>query len=175
MKFNKIMLSAIFVFGVSSYAAAEDPVVGAAGKVTFAGKIVDAPCSIHPDSVDQTVNMGSIANGALKSGGKSTPQSFILKLTDCDIATKKSVETMFTGGASESGDGHIGVIGSAKGISVGIGDTAGNLIALGTPVPSKLLVGSNDLEFTTFVKGDAKEAIIPGEFQALARFILTYK
>nr|CAX67751.1 fimbria A protein [Yersinia enterocolitica] len=179
MKFNKIMLSAILVFGASSMAQAnepgKDPVMGATGKVTFSGKIVDAPCSIAPESVDQTVKMGSIANGALKAGGKSTPQPFMLKLTDCDVATKKSVVTTFTGGASESKDGHLGVIGSAKGISVGIGDTAGNLIVLGKPVPSELIVGSNELNFTTFVKGDAAGAITPGDFQAVAGFTLAYQ
>ncbi|HHL2499701.1 TPA: fimbrial protein [Yersinia enterocolitica] len=179
MKFNKVMLSAMLVLGASSMAqAAEpgpDPVLGATGKVTFTGKIVDAPCSIAPESVDQTVKMGSIANGALKAGGKSTPQPFMLKLTDCDIATKKSVETTFTGGASESKDGLLGVIGSAKGISVGIGDTAGNLIPLGKPVPSNLMVGSNELNFTTFVQGDKTEAIIPGDFQAVAGFTLSYQ
>ncbi|MCY1688747.1 fimbrial protein [Yersinia enterocolitica] len=179
MKFNKIMLSAFLVFGASTMVQADepgkDPVLGATGKVTFTGKIVDAPCSIAPESVDQTVKMGSIANGALKAGGKSTPQPFMLKLTGCDVVTKKSVETTFTGGASETQDGLLGVIGSAKGVSVGIGDTAGNLIPLGKPVPSKLIVGSNELNFTTFVQGDQTAEVIPGDFQAVAGFTLAYQ
>ncbi|MDI6978669.1 type 1 fimbrial protein, partial [Serratia sp. Se-RSBMAAmG] len=31
------------------------------GKVTFTGSIIDAPCSIAPGSVDQTVSLGAIS------------------------------------------------------------------------------------------------------------------
>lgn len=179
MKFNKIMLSAILMLGASSFAQAEDPskgpVIGSAGKLTFSGKIVDAPCAIVPESVDQTVKMGSIANGMLKAGGKSTPQRFMLKLTDCDVTTLKSVQTTFTGDSSASAEGLLNVVGSAKGISVGIGDSAGNLIALGKPISTNLLPGSNELNFTTFVQGDKSGTIIPGEFNAIAGFTLAYQ
>ncbi|MFA3777010.1 fimbrial protein [Yersinia sp. 1652 StPb PI] len=187
MKFNKkMMLSAILVFGVSSMAQAieggeggtnpEIPsVMGGSGKLTFTGKIVDAPCAIVPESVDQTVKMGSIANGMLKAGGKSTPQRFMLKLADCDVATLKTVETTFTGDSSASTDGLLNVVGSAKGISVGIGDSAGNLIALGKPVSNDLMVGSNELNFTTFVQGDKIGEIVPGEFNAIAGFTVAYQ
>ncbi|EKN4037964.1 fimbrial protein [Yersinia enterocolitica] len=184
MKFNKkMMLSAILVFGVSSMAQANGeitdpptpPVMGGSGKLTFTGKIVDAPCAIVPESVDQTVKMGSIANGMLKAGGKSTPQRFMLKLADCDVATLKSVETTFTGDSSASTDGLLNVVGSAKGISVGIGDSAGNLIKLGKPVSNDLIVGSNELNFTTFVQGDKTGNIVPGEFNAIAGFTVAYQ
>lgn len=179
MKFYNNVLSAILLLGASSIAFADDPgtgsVVGSTGKLTFSGKIVDAPCAIVPESVDQTVKMGSIANGMLKAGGKSTPQRFMLKLTDCDVTTLKTVETTFTGDSSESAEGLLNVVGSAKGISVGIGDSAGNLIALGKPISNKLITGSNELNFTTFVQGDQKETIIPGEFNAIAGFTLAYQ
>ena len=35
------------------------------GKVTFTGSIIDAPCSISPDSIDQTVSLGQISNACL--------------------------------------------------------------------------------------------------------------
>lgn len=34
------------------------------GTVTFTGSIIDAPCSIAPESIDQTVNLGQISNVA---------------------------------------------------------------------------------------------------------------
>lgn len=43
------------------------------GKVTFTGSIIDAPCSISPDSIDQTVSLGQISNAALANSGTSTP------------------------------------------------------------------------------------------------------
>lgn len=63
MKLNKIMLAAVMAFGVSSLAHAADQ---GHGKVTFSGSIIDAPCSIAPESLDQTVELGAISNVALK-------------------------------------------------------------------------------------------------------------
>ena len=81
MKLNKIMLAAVMAFGVSTVANAAVKDQGH-GKVTFSGSIIDAPCSIAPESLDQTVELGAISNVALKSGGKSTPRNFQIKLED---------------------------------------------------------------------------------------------
>ena len=63
------------------------------GKVNFKGSIIDAPCSISPDSIDQTVELGQISNMALVDGGKSSPRSFDIALENCDItALEKGVE-----------------------------------------------------------------------------------
>ncbi|MGP2706387.1 fimbrial protein, partial [Serratia marcescens] len=84
MKLNKIMLTAVLAFGVSSLAHAADQ---GHGKVTFTGSIIDAPCSISPETVDQTVDMGQVSNVALKNGGKSAPRQFDIKLEQCDNST----------------------------------------------------------------------------------------
>ncbi|MBU5899673.1 fimbrial protein, partial [Vibrio cholerae O1] len=70
------------------------------GKVNFIGSIIDAPCSIAPESIDQTVDLGQVSNVALKNGGSSNPRSFDIKLEQCDTTTLKSVSTTFTGSAS---------------------------------------------------------------------------
>lgn len=70
------------------------------GKVTFTGSIIDAPCSISPETVDQTVDMGQVSNVALKNGGKSAPRQFDIKLEQCDNSTLKTVTTTFEGKAS---------------------------------------------------------------------------
>jgi P pilus assembly protein, pilin FimA len=57
------------------------------GKVTFTGQIIDAPCSINPQDVEQEVKLGSIAIGALKSSGKSTHRNsrFVWKTVPCPV------------------------------------------------------------------------------------------
>ncbi|WP_162873675.1 fimbrial protein, partial [Klebsiella pneumoniae] len=64
--------------------------------------IIDAPCSIAPESIDQTVDLGQVSNVALKNGGKSNPRPFEIKLEQCDITTLKTVKTTFSGVASST-------------------------------------------------------------------------
>lgn len=64
MKLNKIMLAAAMAFGATSFAHAADQ---GHGKVNFIGSIIDAPCSIAPESLDQTVDLGQVSNVALKT------------------------------------------------------------------------------------------------------------
>ncbi|WP_332459523.1 fimbrial protein, partial [Serratia marcescens] len=82
MKLNKIMMAAVLAFGVASVAHAKDQ---GHGTVTFKGAIIDAPCSITPETVDQTVNLGQISNVALKNGGQSSPKNFVIKLENCEL------------------------------------------------------------------------------------------
>ena len=57
MKLNKIMMAAVIAFGASSFTGSRS----GHGKVTFTGSIIDAPCSIAPESIDQTVDLGQVS------------------------------------------------------------------------------------------------------------------
>lgn len=176
MKLNKIMLAAAMALGVSSLAHAADQ---GHGKVTFSGSIIEAPCSIAPDSLDQTVELGAISSVALKSGGKSTPRNFQIKLENCELsANKNNVALTFSGATSEANDKLLGITGSAKGAGIAITDGAGTNIELGTASkPQKLQNGSNTLAFSAYLQGaSASTAVItPGEFQSVADFTLAYQ
>lgn len=54
------------LFGAATIANAAD-----VGKVTFFGTIVDAPCSVAAESLDQTVPLGFISMNALENKGES--------------------------------------------------------------------------------------------------------
>ncbi|ANS43582.1 fimbrial protein [Serratia inhibens] len=174
MKLNKIMLATVLAFGVSSMAHAADQ---GQGKVTFTGSIIDAPCSIAPESVDQTVDMGQISNVALKNGGKSMPRQFEIKLEQCDTTTMKTVTTTFNGDSSSANPDLLGIIGNASGASIAITDMASNLIKLGEATPPQTLNdGNNTLRFAAYLQGDgASAAIVPGDFTAIADFKLAYQ
>ncbi|HGM5808611.1 fimbrial protein [Serratia marcescens] len=184
MKLNKIMLAAVMALGVSSVAHAADQ---GHGKVTFSGSIIDAPCSIAPDSLDQTVELGAISNVALKDGGKSTPRNFQIKLENCELITEtkdgktknNSVALTFSGAASSVNANLLGITGTAKGAGIGITDGAGNDIKLGTATGAQTLQnGANTLSFAAYLQGTkASEAgsIVPGEFQSVADFTLAYQ
>ncbi|MGQ5757054.1 fimbrial protein [Serratia sp. IR-2025] len=174
MKLNKIMLATVLAFGVSSLANAADQ---GHGKVTFTGSIIDAPCSIAPESADQTVEMGQISNVALKNGGKSAPRQFDIKLEQCDTSTLKTVTTTFDGKAAAANPDLLGIIGTASGASIAITDMASNPIKLGTATaPQTLNDSNNTLRFAAYLQGDGASAtVVPGDFTAVADFKLAYQ
>jgi len=177
MKMNKIMLAAAMVFGVASLANAADQ---GHGKVTFSGSIIDAPCSITPESMDQTVELGAISNVALKGGGKSAPKNFQVKLDNCVIEEggKNSVKLTFSGAASDANPELLALSGDAKGAGIVITDSAGKPIKLGTATTAQSLGnGNNTLSFSAYLQGSTASGatIVPGEFQSVADFTLAYQ
>uniref|UniRef100_UPI002AA0DBA4 fimbrial protein n=2 Tax=Serratia TaxID=613 RepID=UPI002AA0DBA4 len=136
MKLNNIMMAAVVAFGMSSSAFAADQ---GHGKVTFTGAIIDAPCSINPQSIDQTVELGQISKVALLNGGQSTPRNFAIDLENCTFAIdqatgnpqKNKVTLTFTGMESKANNGLLGITGTAQGASVAITDGSGQVIELG--------------------------------------------
>lgn len=176
MKMNKALLAAAVVFGMSSLAHAANQ---GHGKVTFTGSIIDAPCSIAPESVDQTVELGQISNVALKNSGQSTPKNFNIKLEDCSFGTpaaKNKVQVTFTGMESVAGNGLLGITGNAKGASVAITQADGQVITLGQATKEQALQdGNNTLSFAAYMQGDGASATITeGDFQAVTDFTLAY-
>ncbi|CNI10541.1 putative mannose-resistant/Proteus-like fimbrial protein [Yersinia mollaretii] len=177
MKLNKFAIAlgmSIAVMAISANAAPKDQ---GQGTVTFNGSIIDSPCSITPDTIDQTVNLGQVSNIALKDGGKSKPKNFQIKLENCDTATLKTVTTKFTG-ANSTGNGELlGITGTARGASIAITNGSGDVIKLGDPSKAQTIQdGNNVLAFSAYLQGDgASSTITPGEFQSIANFSLAYQ
>ena len=172
MKLNKIVIAASLAFGMISAAHAVDQ---GHGTVTFTGSIIDSPCSIDPDTIDQTVNLGQVSSVALEDSGTSEPKNFEIRLEGCSLSTAKTVTTTFTG--AEGANGLLGMTGTAKGASIAITDGASNVIKLGEPTPAQTLQdGNNTLLFSAYLKGDgASAAIVPGDFTSIADFTLNYQ
>ncbi len=180
-KMNNTMLAAVVLLGVSSVAHAAVKDQGH-GTVTFTGSIIDAPCSITPETVDQTVDLGQVSNVALKDGGKSTPRNFSIGLENCELITEKegknnTVSLTFTGMESAANNGLLGITGTAQGASIAITDAAGQVIKLGKPTKAQELQnGNNTLSFAAYLQGDgASSAVVPGDFQSVADFTLAYQ
>ncbi|AGB80469.1 P pilus assembly protein, pilin FimA [Serratia sp. FGI94] len=173
MKLNKIMLAAVMAFGATSFAQAADQ---GHGKVSFTGSIIDAPCSIAPESIDQTIDLGQVSSIALKDGGTSNPRSFDIKLEQCDITTIKNVTTTFTGAASPTNQDLLGIVGTASGAGVAI-TYGGKTVKLGEATAAQdLNEGNNTLHFAAYLQGEgASAAVVPGDFSAVADFTLAYQ
>ena len=126
MKLNKIALAAALVLGTITTVQAADE---GNGVVRFTGSIIDAPCSIDPNSVDQTVELGSVSNVVLVDGGNSAPKPFEIRLEKCSLDTAKTVKTTFNGAAGEGG--LLGITGDARGAGIALTDGNGDAITLG--------------------------------------------
>lgn len=175
MAIKKIVLamaiSAAFTAGVANAADQGH------GSVQFQGSIIDAPCSITSDTANQTVDLGDVANSALKSGQTSTPKTFEIKLDQCDTSTLNTVQATFTGGTDTNDNSLLALNGDAKGAGIAIEDSSSALVKFDgkTPTSSQTLQdGSNTLTFTAYVKSDGASEVIPGQFTSTANFSLKY-
>lgn len=181
MKANKILVA----MGVGSMLLCGSAVAAGgagSGKVTFNGEIINAPCSVAPESVDQVVEMGQISTKELAGGGESNSKPFSIKLLNCEISDKAedAVKVTFSG-AKDPVEPTLLVIGGGDAAGAGIKMTApgGAPIELGTPTAAFGLVnGDNELTFSAVLKGYKDQTDNPlkaGAFTAVTNFTLSYE
>lgn len=184
MKLSKIVLAiGLGMTLVSGFAsAAASGTTTAAGKmghgtVHFKGEIIDAPCSISPDSADQTVDLGQVSSATLKDGGVSTPVPFSIKLQNCDISNYHTVTATWSGTEDTNQAGVWGITGTASGAGIVLRDASEKEIKLGAETASTTLTASNStIAMSAFLKGDgSKVTVTPGAFTGAADFILAYQ
>lgn len=150
------------------------------GTVTFKGSIIDAPCSISPDTANQTVDMGQISSAAIEAG-PTTPVPFQIQLENCTLTDENTVAVTFSGTPNYLDSSVLGLSGAAgNGTAVGIviGDQSGQKIALGSPSAAQLLQnGPNTLQFSAWLddKNRGWDIITPGDFTAVANFTMSYQ
>ncbi|TFZ52679.1 type 1 fimbrial protein [Serratia proteamaculans] len=146
------------------------------GTVTFKGSIISAPCSITPDTVDQTVNLGQVSDAALANYGTSTSVPFQISLENCTLTDTSAVTVTFTGQADATDATMLGLNGSAQGAGIVIADQSNSVITLGqATAPQTLQDGNNTLAFNAYLKGNSAAAATPGDFQSVANFTLAYQ
>lgn len=173
MKLNKLAVTLVMAMGMAAGVAnASTP--GGTGAVNFKGQIVDAPCSIKPDSTNQDVEMGAVTVKALEAG-RSASKAFDLNLESCDASGAK-VGIIFDGVRAEQGnDALLMLSGSAKGAGLGIVDKTGADLTLGTQADlGTLVTGDNKLSFTAYLEKVATGSIVPGSFTSVANFTMMY-
>ena len=178
MKLNKLMLATAIAFSTASVAHAAPTPNQGSGTVTFSGEIIDAPCSITPDSVDQTVPMGQISSRILAKEGKSSAEPFSIELKDCALNTVKNVKVTFTGTPDAVNSKLLALSGSASGAGIVIYDQLhAKEVELGTATDGQgLNEGNNALKFAAYLQGNsASGAVVPGQFTSVANFTLAYQ
>ena len=183
MKLSKIALAMglgmVLVSGFANAAASGTTAAGKAGHGTvhFKGEIIDAPCSIAPESADQTVDLGQVSNSALKDGGASQPVAFSIKLQNCDISKYHTVTATWGGTEDTNQAGVWGITGTASGAGIVLRDASEKPIKLGTESAATTLTANDTtIAMSAFLQGDGSNVtVVPGAFTGAADFVLAYQ
>lgn len=163
--------------------ASSTSVVNAAGagtgSVTFSGEIIEAACSITPESVDRPVPLGSVSKSQLSGGGVGTKHYFDIELIGCSLTglTDKTVTATFTGTGTTEVPGALALNGVA-GAGILLTEFDGTAITLGTATtPKAITPGSNTLTFGAQLKGQSSTTgtVGTGTFTAVTHFALAYQ
>ncbi|WP_392566961.1 fimbrial protein [Utexia brackfieldae] len=183
MKLSNLALITLLSGSMLSTAMADTTTItGGSGTVNFTGSINSGACSISPESVDQTVDLGSVTKSVLESNGTSSPQSFQINLEDCDLTglTNKTINITFSGAAAGTGSDAtlLGIVGSGAGAGIQITDSNGTPVTLGQATTSThvLQAGNNTLLFSAYLKKlSSAEEVTPGAFTSVTDFVLSYE
>ncbi|HAX4850916.1 fimbrial protein [Escherichia coli] len=147
------------------------------GVVNFKGTVIDAPCGIDSDSVDQTVDFGKVTKSHLANGGISQ-KNFSILLTHCYPSTlNKGVAVTFTGSTVNGAPTELATAGPTN-TAIVINGHGGD-ITFGTATDFiQLPSGDNTsfpLNFEAMLKQATGKAVAEGDFTAVANFSLSYE
>lgn len=178
----KKTVAATLMVMISGAALADDettPTNQGNGVVNFVGAIIDSPCSIAPEDIEQTIQLGMISNELLENQGESPLRAFGIKLENCSVATAKTATITFNGIADDTEKKHLAIQGTAKGAAIAmVNQLDGSEIVLGTPTKAMDLVeGDNHLKFGAKVVSNINsgDKATPGNFTATADFVMNYQ
>ncbi|MFQ2131126.1 fimbrial protein [Aeromonas hydrophila] len=152
------------------------------GELHLHGRIIDQPCVVAPESLEQEVEMGVVDVKQLYASGAGEQVPFSIRLTNCKPGIFRMAKVTFTGSKDAQLSGGLAfTTGIAKGAGIRLYDVTQTPLDLGTPSRGYLLGGSadNELQFFARVEGHpdalAAKNIQPGDYSAVANFIVAYE
>jgi P pilus assembly protein, pilin FimA len=181
MKISKQLLTPVLSCALLISAGAQASSV-TPGKLAMNGELIEAACSINPDSRNLWVEFGDISASVLNMNEDGVlTHPFLVHLIGCSIVTKGQADNQypfatvtFIGETSASDPTALLTSGDADGVGIRLRDQHGEILTLGIPSPGyKLSDEDNILKFTASLI-PVKRHIKAGEFYATARFFIDY-
>ena len=186
MNMGKKLLLATAVAAMFSGSALADE--QGSGKITFKGVVIDAPCSIAPDSVDKEVDLGQVTTAVINANKKSTPVAVDINLENCQLDDPADetdtpitkVDVTFTSAATDATDTSLmsnTYASGAQNVGVRLLDNAESNITLGAANEVALLAGSTTqtLHFKALMEVPTGKTATAGQVEATANYVLMYK
>ncbi|WP_158784159.1 fimbrial protein [Pantoea sp. BAV 3049] len=146
--------------------------------VIMDGRILDTPCSIAPDSRDQTISVGSTPVGVIARQGQGQSVPFHIHLKDCvlrrtDTRLPDWNKFAITFDGEADGD-NFAVSGDARGVALQVTDKKGNVARPGEALEAGMLnEGDQELHFALRVVSNNKP-LRKGTFWSVVHFRINY-
>lgn len=157
------------------------PTAFSAGDVLVRGYLVGEPCTLMEEDESIVVEFGTIVDKYLYLNTNTHPESFQIRLIDCDLTDSPKVKVMFSGAENSNLPGYLALdSGSmASSVAIGILDENGTRIPINSETTLYPLTGeTNILNFKGLVIGEPdaikNKTIALGPFSATATFTLIY-
>lgn len=168
-----------YVLLSSSYALASSVTPG---KLAMNGELIEAACSINPNSRDIGVEFGDISASALNMNEDGIlTHPFYVHLIGCSIVRRGNSENQypfanvtFIGDTSASDPTALLTVGEADGVGIRLRDQNGEILTLGKASPGYELSNEDSILKFTASLIPVKKHIKAGEFYATARFFIDY-
>ncbi|MBC8953102.1 fimbrial protein [Xenorhabdus sp. PB62.4] len=173
---TKLIISSLFVSSVFMSAAH-----AADGQIRFTGKITATACKVDSNSLNQTVNMGTISSSSFdKVGSTSAPTRFSIKLTDCPKEVGGAL-VKFDGQTPVNNPGLLALSNargenSATGVAIALYENDSNtLIPLAENSRTQPFSGKKSEQLNFVAKYIATNQVVtPGSGDAVANFTIVY-
>ncbi|WES69842.1 fimbrial protein [Superficieibacter sp. HKU1] len=188
MKKSLMGISIALLIGSSAYAAND----AGSGELHFKGEVINAPCEIHPEDIDKTIQLGTVTVKDINTNHHSQAVPVDIRLINCDLENSddgtgkplSKVNVTFDSTAkTTTGTSMLDntSTGEATGVGVMILDKDQQPITLGTPVADINLQAASSEQTLNFfawmqqIDGTYVTQVTPGAVTSEATYVLNYK
>ncbi|MGG4609856.1 fimbrial protein [Providencia sp. Me31A] len=146
------------------------------GDVRMNGAIIETPCAIAMESIDQTVAFDTVPVSTLKQWGQGPRKQFTINIIGCRLPSEDESQEMnfgmtFDGPSEKYG---FSTFGSARGVALQIDNEQGQIIWPGQPIYwGSIVPGDRQLKYGLRLVSN-HSVYKPGDFQSIIRFKLNY-
>jgi len=148
------------------------------GKVNMKGEIVASACRLSSDTLDQSIDLGSLPINTIIRDGHGPNRNFTIRLEDCEPLRPgfwdfKSVRLTFDGPRDEVPH-LLRIRGEATGVGILLKDSEGKTIIPGEALTGHpLRMGNIDLNYSLAIQKN-NDVLKAGYYQSTVRFKVEY-
>ncbi|MDT7094053.1 fimbrial protein [Citrobacter amalonaticus] len=181
MKINNTLLIAVYFCALVGSASVSASTV-TPGKLAMSGELIEAACSLDPNSRDIEVEFGNVSASLINRNDEGNiTRPVLIRLTGCSVVKRGNdgslypyASVTFMGNAAASDTTTLLVSGDADGFGIRLRDSQGEILTLGQPSPEyELSETDNVLKFSASLV-PVQKYIKAGEFTAVAQFFMDY-
>lgn len=182
MKFSNALTLPLYLCALVGFTSAAAPSTVTMGKFAMSGELIEAACSIDPNTRDVEVEFGEVSASLINRNDEGNiTRPFRVRLIGCSMVKRGNdgslypyARVTFLGSAAASDPTALIINGEADGFGIRLRDSQGEILTIGQPSPGyELSEKDNDLQFSASLV-PIDQYIKAGEFTAVAQFFMDY-